>query len=97
MKRIGVIDYGVGNLRSVANALRFVGADAVVSGDTATLTSCDRIIFPGVGAFGYGMQALKARGLDRVVLDAAAADKPLLGILRRHAAAAGYVDRVRRT
>lgn len=80
MKRIGVIDYGIGNLRSVANALRFVGAEPVVSDDAATLAGCDRIIFPGVGAFGYGMQALKARGLDKVVLDAAASDKPLLGI-----------------
>jgi glutamine amidotransferase len=80
MKRIGVIDYGIGNLRSVANALRFVGAEPVVSDDAATLSGCDRIIFPGVGAFGYGMQALKARGLDKVVLEAAATEKPLLGI-----------------
>ena len=43
MSRIGVIDYGVGNLRSVANALKFIGSDAVVSDDAATLLGCDRI------------------------------------------------------
>lgn len=74
------MDYGIGNLRSVANALRFIGAEPVISDDAATISKCERIIFPGVGAFGYGAQALKARGLDRVVLDAASAEKPLLGI-----------------
>ena len=80
MSRVGVIDYGVGNLRSVTNALKFIGNDAVVSDDAATLLSCDRIIFPGVGAFGYGMRALRAKGLDEVVLEAANINKPVLGI-----------------
>ena len=80
MSRVGVIDYGVGNLRSVTNALKFIGSDAVVSDDAATLLSCDRIIFPGVGAFGYGMRALRAKGLDEVVLEAAKINKPVLGI-----------------
>lgn len=80
MKRIGVIDYGVGNLRSVVNALRFVGSEPVVSEEPATLMSCDGIILPGVGAFGYGMQALRVRGLDRVVSEAARVETPLLGI-----------------
>ncbi len=80
MMRVGVIDYGVGNLRSVANALRHVGADPVVSDDAAILLACERLILPGVGAFAYGRDALAAKGLDRVVREAAACEKPLLGI-----------------
>ncbi len=80
MMRVGVIDYGVGNLRSVANALRHVGAKPVVSSDAETLLACERLIFPGVGAFAYGRGALAALGLDRVVREAAEREKPLLGI-----------------
>lgn len=80
MNRVGVMDYGVGNLRSVANALRYVGSDPVVSDHSETLLACDRIIFPGVGAFAYGREALYARGLHQVVLKAFAAGTPLLGI-----------------
>ncbi len=80
MTRVGVIDYGVGNLRSVANALKHVGAEPVVSDDAQTLMACERIILPGVGAFAYGKKALFARGLHQVVMDAVAAEKPLLGI-----------------
>lgn len=80
MTRVGVIDYGVGNLRSVANALKHVGADPVVSDQPKILSDCDRIIFPGVGAFAHGKKTLCAKGLDRVVHDAVATQKPLLGI-----------------
>lgn len=80
MISVGVIDYGVGNLRSVANALRHVGAEPVVSDDAGTLMACERIIFPGVGAFAYGKEALCAKQLHNVVLDAVASDKPLLAI-----------------
>ncbi|NNF76509.1 MAG: imidazole glycerol phosphate synthase subunit HisH [Rhizobiales bacterium] len=80
MTSVGVIDYGVGNLRSVANALRHVGAEPVVSDDADTLRACERIIFPGVGAFAYGKEALCAKGLHTVVLDAVASEKPLLAI-----------------
>ena len=80
MTRVGVIDYGVGNLRSVSNALSSIGADPIVSDHPKTLLGCSRIIFPGVGAFGFGMQALKQKGLDEVVLEAANSEIPLLGI-----------------
>ena len=80
MSRVGVIDYGVGNLRSVANALRHVGAEPVVSDDAETLMACERIVFPGVGAFAYGKEALYAKNLHTVVLDAVASEKPLLAI-----------------
>ena len=80
MTRVGVIDYGVGNLRSVANALNHVGAEAVVSDDATVLQTCERLVLPGVGAFAYGKEALCGRGLHRVVLDAVASEKPLLAI-----------------
>lgn len=80
MTTVGIINYGVGNLRSVANALEHVGAKAVISDDAKTLTACDRIVFPGVGAFAYGKKALGSKGLDKVVIDAIAAEKPLLAI-----------------
>ncbi len=78
--RVGVIDYGVGNLRSVANALIEIGADPCISADPAELAACPRLILPGVGAFGEGMRALQATRLDRLVHDAAAGGTPLLGI-----------------
>ena len=80
MTTVGIIDYGVGNLRSVANALNHIGAKPVISGDPQALMTCERIIFPGVGAFGHGKETLLAKGLHRVVLDAVAARTPLLGI-----------------
>lgn len=80
MTRIAVFDYGVGNLRSVANALAHIGCEPVVSDDPVELGMCDRAILPGVGAFAYGMAALQARGLDAAVLDFASRKKPLLGI-----------------
>lgn len=80
MTQIGVFDYGVGNLRSVANALAHLGFDARVSSDPEELARCDRYILPGVGAFPYGMAALRDRGLDRLVLQLVANSRPLLGI-----------------
>lgn len=80
MTTVGIIDYGVGNLRSVANALNHVGAQPIISGDAETLMRCERIIFPGVGAFGHSMETLCERGLHQVVLDAVAVRKPLLAI-----------------
>jgi len=77
---ISVIDYGAGNLRSVENALRKVGADAKVSSDAGDLDSCEKVVFPGVGAFGDVMANLGKAGLDRAVKDAIAEGKPFLGI-----------------
>jgi glutamine amidotransferase len=78
--RVGVIDYGVGNLRSVANAVLEIGAEPCISSDAAELSGCQRLILPGVGAFGEGMRALRATGLDHLVRDAAGSGTPLLGI-----------------
>ena len=73
---IGIIDYGVGNLFSLRRSLEYVGAQAVVSGDDAVLRSADKLILPGVGAFGDAAAKLRATGLDQLVLEEAAAGKP---------------------
>lgn len=77
---IGIIDYGVGNLFSLKSSLKFIGADAVVTGDASELSRCDRIILPGVGAFEDAAGKLGKSGLREVILSEAAAGKPLLGI-----------------
>ena len=76
---IAVIDYGVGNLFSLRSSLRQLGLDAAVTAEPAAIRAADRVILPGVGAFGDAMAKLRATGLAPV-LRAAAAEKPLLGI-----------------
>ena len=76
---IGIVDYGLGNLRSVQKALEAVGAAACISGEKAVLDGCDKLILPGVGAFGAGMEQLSARGLD-TYLRGRAKDTKMLGI-----------------
>ena len=65
---IGIIDYGAGNLFSLKHALADLDAKTVVSGDPAVLSACDKLILPGVGAFGDGMAMLKENGLDQMML-----------------------------
>jgi glutamine amidotransferase len=77
---IVIVDYGVGNLRSVQKALELVGAAAIVSDDLAALDAAQGVILPGVGAFGDGMDNLVARQLVDPVLRQVQAGKPLLGI-----------------
>lgn len=77
---LAVVDYGVGNLFSLTCSLRAVGVETVVTGDEAVLARADRVILPGVGAFGDAAEALRASGLDQIVLRVAEAGKPLLGI-----------------
>ena len=77
---IAVVDYGVGNLFSLVSSLKAVGTDAVVTGDADVLRNADKIILPGVGAFGDAAEKLRATGLDRVIIEEAKAGKPLLGI-----------------
>jgi imidazole glycerol-phosphate synthase subunit HisH len=81
MTRIAVIDYGMGNLRSVAKALEHVApeAEVVVTSDCAVVQSADRVVFPGQGAMRDCMRELDARGLRAAVTEAAS-DKPFLGI-----------------
>lgn len=77
---ITVIDYKVGNLHSVMNALRFIGADVTVSSDIADIRRADKLILPGVGAFPKSAAALRASGLFEEIIDECHDGKPLLGI-----------------
>lgn len=77
---IAIVDYGVGNLRSVQKALERVGAMAVVTSDPAALDAAQGVVLPGVGAFGDGMDHLQARRLVEPVLRQVEDGKPLLGI-----------------
>ena len=77
--RIGIIDYGAGNLMSVANALKYLGVESVISREKAVLEDCSKLILPGVGAFPYAMDSLEAAGLTEFIR-LQAAKKPLLGI-----------------
>ena len=77
---IAIIDYGVGNLFSLKSSLAMIGAQAVVTGDAGEIAAAERIILPGVGAFGDARRKLAQAGLDRVLCNQAAQGKPLLGI-----------------
>ena len=74
-----IVDYGVGNLRSIANAMDYLGLDTAVTADAGALERADAIILPGVGAFPDAAEKLRAAGLDRALL-AQAEKKPVLGI-----------------
>ncbi|MDQ3667886.1 MAG: imidazole glycerol phosphate synthase subunit HisH [Acidobacteriota bacterium] len=80
MTRIAIIDYGVGNLRSVEKAFAAVGAQAVISSDENILQQAGALVLPGVGAFGACMKALSARGFDELVRERVAKGTPLLGV-----------------
>ena len=77
---IAIIDYGAGNLFSLASSLKHIGAEAEVTDDIDKIRKADRLILPGVGAFGDAADALRDRGLDTVIREEALACKPLLGI-----------------
>ncbi len=81
MSSVAVIDYGMGNLHSIAKALQHVAPEAAVqvTADLKVIAAADRVVFPGVGAMPDCMRALRESGLDEA-LRAAAAEKPLLGI-----------------
>jgi len=75
-----LIDYGVGNLYSVEKALTAVGANVTVTNDAKILEQAEKLVLPGVGAFGDCMKNLEATGLIPTILEQAATGKPLLGI-----------------
>ncbi|NUM46883.1 MAG: imidazole glycerol phosphate synthase subunit HisH [Anaerolineales bacterium] len=78
--KIALIDYGIGNLRSVEKALGAVGAEVTLTERAEEIFAAEKVVLPGVGAFGDGMAGLKARGLDEVVREVVARGTPLLGI-----------------
>ncbi len=80
MSAVAIIDYGVGNLRSVENAFTSQGIPAVVSSDEAVLRKAERLVLPGVGAFKACMRGLEERGFDQLVCEAAHQGKPVLGL-----------------
>ena len=77
---IAIIDYGVGNLFSIAGSLKKIGAHSVVTADCEIIDDADKIILPGVGAFGDAIYKLKKNGLDNFLIGQCEKGKPLLGI-----------------
>jgi imidazole glycerol-phosphate synthase subunit HisH len=78
--RICILDYGMGNLRSVEKALEHVGATATITNDPATVRAADGVILPGVGAFPRAMESVRALGLDELIAERRDAGVPILGI-----------------
>jgi imidazole glycerol-phosphate synthase subunit HisH len=78
--RIGIVNYGMGNLRSVEKALERVGAEPTISAAPEQLGAADGLILPGVGAFPAASERIAAAGLDDFLRDRAAAGVPILGV-----------------
>jgi imidazole glycerol-phosphate synthase subunit HisH len=78
--RIAILDYGVGNLRSVEKALEHVGVAATITADAAEARAADGLILPGVGAFPKAMERIRDRGLDELIAERRDAGTPILGI-----------------
>jgi len=77
---IGIIDYGMGNLRSVQKAFEYIGEKAIISGKFKELNDCDKLILPGVGSFGKGISELKSRELFDYVIFRKDVQTKILGI-----------------
>ena len=77
---IAVIDYGMGNLRSVQKAFEYLGYKAVITQQPSEIQKADKVVLPGVGAFRDAMQTIKQKGIDKVLYDVVEQKKPLLGI-----------------
>lgn len=80
MSHVAIIDYGVGNLRSVEKAFAATGCEAIITGDETRLRAAEKLVLPGVGAFAACMKALGERGFDRLVWERAREGTPLLGV-----------------
>ena len=77
---IAIVDYGVGNLFSLARSFAAIGVEVEITADPEKLRSADKILLPGVGAFGDAADKLRVTGLDKVVIEQANAGKPLMGL-----------------
>ncbi|GAC1397424.1 MAG: imidazole glycerol phosphate synthase subunit HisH [Pyrinomonadaceae bacterium] len=80
MAQVAIIDYGVGNLRSVEKAFAATGCEAMVTGDERELRAAEKLVLPGVGAFATCMSELKKRGFDDLVRERVTQGVPLLGV-----------------
>ncbi len=78
--RIAILDYGMGNLRSVEKALEHVGATAEITYDAGAARAADGLVLPGVGAFPKAMEEIRGRGLDQLIVERHQAGVPILGI-----------------
>ncbi len=78
--KIAIVDYNMGNLRSVQNAMQKIGHPAVIEQKPSRIGKYDKLILPGVGAFGDAMEHLRSSGMDEAIKEFAASGKPLLGI-----------------
>ena len=78
--RVAIIDYGIGNLRSVEKALQRVGADAFLTSDPLLIDTADGVLLPGVGAMASCMDALSNAGLRAITIDAIESGRPFLGV-----------------
>lgn len=77
---VAIVDYGAGNIKSVENAVRYLGHEAVLTRDPAVILSADHVILPGVGAFGDAMARLRRYGLEEVLKETVKRGIPFLGI-----------------
>ena len=77
---LAIIDYDAGNIKSVVNACKFLGTDALVTRDSKEIMKADRVILPGVGAFGDAMRKLEEYKLTEVIRDVAGSGTPFMGI-----------------
>lgn len=77
---IAVIDYGMGNLRSVQKAFEFISQQSIVTTDKKIIKNAERVVLPGVGAFEQAIARLKDNGLDKTILEVIESGKPFLGI-----------------
>ena len=77
---IAIVDYGVGNLSSVQNALNSLNIKSIISSNAEEISKCKSIIVPGVGAFPDAMKNMKESGIDKIIIQAAKEGKPILGI-----------------
>jgi glutamine amidotransferase len=80
MPRIVVVDYGIGNVFSVCQAIRQAGGDAILTEDHEVIATADRLVLPGVGAFGRAIEELRRRGLEEPIKEFCEASRPFLGI-----------------
>lgn len=77
---IVIVDYGVGNIFSLYRSFKYIGADVLLTSDPKEIKKADKIILPGVGAFGDAVKKLRESGLAEVIIEEAGKGKPLLGI-----------------
>ena len=77
---IAIVDYGIGNLFSVVSSFKYIGVEARVTSNADEIRQADKIILPGVGAFGDAIKKLRETGLDKVITEEAKNGKPIMGI-----------------